>query len=365
MSSNTAKWKIVSFCLAAALVAAACSEAPVEAQAKPPAAPAAPAQTRFGEPFTAGVMKNVNQQAGGPAQVDLSQVLGKKPVVLFYWIAGNPIADRVFQEVQTLAEEVGQDKLELYGVVYQRSERDVEAVADRVVSLEIKVPVLQDDDFQIGKRLRIQSVPNVTIFDKEGRLRLTNGASLSQSLEYKIDLGAAIRRAGETGTLTTYGYLSAYYPVKELIGQTSPDFKAPLLSNSVQQSWSSMLASDKVNVLIFWSVDCPHCRKSLPEIDAWVKANPDGVNVVTCANVMNEAAKAKTAEFCKLSGFSLPTLIDDRARIGNLYKVTSTPTIVIVGPDGVVDSAIVSGHKDFGTTMEEKKRALLKSDPSS
>ena len=359
MSSNTAKWKIVSFCLAAALVAAACSEAPVEAQAKSPSAPAAPAPTRFGEPFTAGVMKNVNQQAGGPAQVDLSQVLGKKPVVLFYWIAGNPIADRVFQEVQTLVEEVGQDKLELYGVVYQRSERDVEAVADRVVSLKIKVPVLQDDDFELGKRLRIQSVPNVTIFDKEGRLRLTNGASLNQSLEYKIDLGAAIRRAGETGTLTTYGYLSAYYPVKELIGQKGPDFKAPLLSNSVQQSWSSMLASDKVNVLIFWSVDCPHCRTSLPEISDWVKENGTGVNVITVARVTNEATKIKTQEFCNGSGLVFPTLMDQEQEIASLYQVTSTPTIVVIRPDGVIDSVILSSDQDFGKTMEQKKKLFL------
>jgi peroxiredoxin len=359
MSSNTARWKVVSFCLVAALVAVACSEAPVEAQAKSPSAPAAPAQTRFGEPFTAGVMKNVNQQAGGPAQIDLSQTLGKKPVVLFYWIAGNPIADRVFQEVQTLVEEVGRDKVELYGVVYQRSERDIEAVADRVVSLKIKVPVLQDDNFQLGKRLRVQSVPNVTIFDREGRLRLTNGASLNQSLEYKIDLAAAIRRAGETGALTTYGYLSAYYPVKEMIGKKCPDFKAPLLSNSVQQSWSSMLASDKVNVLIFWSVDCPHCRTSLPEINDWVKENGTGINVITVARVTNEANKIKTQEFCSGSGLVFPTLMDQEQAIASLYQVTSTPTIVVIRPDGVIDSVILSSDQDFGKTMEQKKKLFL------
>jgi peroxiredoxin len=356
MSSNTAKWKVVSFGLAAALVAVACSEAPVEAQAK---RPPAPEQTRFGEPFTAGVMKNVNQQAGGPAQIDLGQVLGKKPAVLFYWIAGNPIADKVFQEVQALVEEVGSDKLDLYGVVYQRSERDTEAVAERVVSLKIKVPVLQDDDFQLGKRLRVQSVPNVTIFDAEGRLRLTNGASLSQSLEYKIDLAAAIRRAGETGTLSTYGYLSPYYPVKELIGKKGPDFKAPLLSNSVQQSWSSMAADDKINVLIFWSVDCPHCRTSLPEINDWVKANGTGINVVGVARVTNEATKIKTQEFCNGSGFVFPTLMDEEQNIASLYQVTSTPTIVVIRPDGVIDSVILSSDQDFGKTMEQKKKLFL------
>jgi len=359
MTSKVARWKILPFCLAIVLVAAACSEAPVEAQAKRPSAPPASAQTRFGEPFAAGVMANVNQQAGGPAQVDLSQVLGSKPVVLYYWIAGNPIADRVFQEVQALAEEVGKDKLELYGVVYQRSERDVEAVADRVASLKINVPVLEDVDFKLGKRLRVQSVPNVTIFDAEGRLRLTNGASVSQGLEYKIDLGAAIRRVGETGSLTTYGHLSTYYPVKEMVGKKCPDFKAPLLSNSVQQSWSGMLADDKVNVLIFWSVDCPHCRTSLPEINDWIRANGAGVNVISAAKVNDEATKIKTQEFCNGHDFVFPTLMDQEHNIAQLFQVTSTPTIVVIRPDGVIDSVILSSDQDFGKAMEQKKKALL------
>jgi peroxiredoxin len=360
MTANTAKWKVVSFCLAVGLVAVACSEAPVEAQAAKPKAPTPPpAQTRFGEPFSVGVMPNVNQQAGGPAQIDLGQVLGKKPVVLYYWIPGNPLADRMFQEVQALVNDVGKDKVELYGVVYQRSERDVEAVADRVASLEIGVPVLSDADFQLGKRLRVQSVPNVTIFDVEGRLRLTNGASLKQSLEYKIDLGVAIRRVGETGTLTTYGYLSTYYPVKEMVGKNCPDFRAPLLSNSVQQSWSSMLADDKVNVLIFWSVDCPHCRTSLPKINDWIKQSGTGVNVISAARVTNEATKIKTREFCNGNGFVFPTLMDEDNNIAGLYQVTTTPTIVVIRPDGVIDSVILSSDQDFGKTMEQKKKLLL------
>ena len=49
------------------------------------------------------------------------------------------------------------------------------------------------------------------------------------------------------------------------------------------------------------------------------------------------------------------------AKVGNLYKVTTTPTIVIMGPDGVVDSSIISGYSDFGITIENKKRKLLRS----
>ena len=69
----------------------------------------------------------------------------------------------------------------------------------------------------------------------------------------------------------------------------------------------------------------------------------------------------KTREFCESNELRFPTLVDNQAKIGDLYKVTTTPTIVIMGPDGVVDSSIISGYSDFGVTIENKKRKLLKS----
>ena len=77
-------------------------------------------------------------------------------------------------------------------------------------------------------------------------------------------------------------------------------------------------------------------REFLP----WLEGHPDGINVVSCASAENDDVRTKTREFCKLNDFSFPTLVDENSQIGDLYKVTTTPTIVIIGPDGVVDSAI-------------------------
>ncbi|HXV76045.1 MAG TPA: TlpA family protein disulfide reductase [Candidatus Polarisedimenticolaceae bacterium] len=340
-------------------VGVACTSGPAEAQA-PPAKPAGePAPTVFGENFVAGSFDNVNRQAGGPAAIDLDAALGAKPVVLYYWIAGNTRADKVFVELQELVFDTGRDKLDLFGVVFKRTERDEQAIADRVVSLGIRVPVLNDTDFALGKRLQVRSVPNVTIFDAEGRLRLTNGASLLQQLEYNIDLAGAVRRVAETGSLGTYGYLEAYHPVEELVGQKCPDFEAPLLDGDTAKRWSNLLADDKVNVLIFWSVDCPHCRQSLPEINEWLKANGEGVNVISAAKVTNEATRIKTREFCEYNGFVFPTLVDQDLQIADLYSVTSTPTILFIRPDGVIDSVATSAGHDFGKLVEAKKKSML------
>jgi peroxiredoxin len=325
-------------------------------QAEPALERVAPAA--FDSPFPTGTFKNLNL-AGGPESINLSASLGKRPVIIFYWIAGNPRADEILVQVQELVKEIGKDKITLYAAVLRRPGRGTEVVTQGIAKLGLEVPILDDDGFRLGQQLRVQSVPNVTIIDAAGKLRLTSGASLAQVLEYKFTLKDAIERVAKTGKLHTYGYLERYYPVNELVGQACPDFKAPLLSNRVEHRWSSMMEAEKMNVLIFWSVDCPHCRRSLPEINAWLKKNSSGINVISAAKITSQESIARTKEFCDLNDFKFRTLIDQDLQISRLYNVTTTPTIVIIGPDGVIDSVLLSGETDVGQALEARKRELL------
>lgn len=307
----------------------------------------------FERPFPGGVFANLNQQAGGPESIDLGKVIGTKPVVLLYWIAGNPRADKLFKELEAVATELGSERLALYGVVMQQPGRGADVIGAKLRELQITTPVLDDEGFVVGQRLRIQSVPNITILDAGGNLRMTNAAALTQELEYKMTVETAIRRVAEKGSVSTYGYLPTYYPAKEMAGQQSPDFEAPLLSDGTMQSWHGMLSKEKVNALIFWSIDCPHCRKELPRINEWLKAHPGEVNVVSVARAANDAIKIKTREFCDLNEFVFPTLVDGTGEIAQLFMVTSTPSTMIVGADGVVDVVLISSMQDFGRAIEK------------
>ena len=314
-----------------------------------------------GDLFPAATFANLNAGAAGPDSIDLAAFLGKKPVILYYWIATSRRSEEMFQQLQELVDDLGADRLSLFGVAVPRPDLGTDVIQERIKALGIRRPVLCDVGFQVGRQLNVSSVPNISILDTAGRLRLTNGASLTQVLGYQLNLEQAIRRVAETGDLLSYGRLDRYYPVRELEGEICPDFEAPLLQTNTVQQWHGLIDDAMVNVLIFWSVDCPHCRTSLPEISKWLEQHPEDVNVVSCAHVDGVESIAKTREFCESNELRIPTLVDDQARVGDLYKVTTTPTIVIMGPDGVVDSSITSGYSDFGVTIENKKRELLKS----
>jgi peroxiredoxin len=366
LSLNALRLPVVALALGALC---ACSGSPDTAgqvaQVRPssPSPVASPAVQRLqpGEPFPAGTFNNLNPI--GPDTIDLSADLGRRSVILYYWIAGNRRSEVVFQDLDRLTTELGPDSLALYGVCVPRKNlATAPQIRERLKMLGLRTPVIEDTGFTIGKRVGAERVPHITIIDAGGRLRLTNGASLVQTLTSGKNLADVIRQAAVTGELPTYEPLGRYYPVKELEGRPSPDFRAPLLANQVERRWRRLVDDEKLNVLVFWSIDCPHCRHELPEINTWLRDNQDDVNIVTCARTSDATDRARTKQFSDSNGFIFPTLVDQDAAIADLYGVTTTPTILIMGPDGVIDSAIVShaDHEgDFAETIEQKKRELL------
>lgn len=354
---------LIRACLIGASLAAlgelAAASPPNPRPASPPARPAAVEPAEFGEVFPPDAFDNVNQGAGGPARIELKDVIGRKPIVFCVFQTGHWRAEQVFQELQKLADELGTSKLLLYGVVPEiAAGRD--QVRERLQQMRIHVPVLEDREFRFLPRLGVLRPPFIALLDKGGRLRLAGGSSLKQSLEYKMSLEDGIRRLASTGTLGTYGMLKDYFPVMEMVGRKVPEFEAVSVADGKPRRWSALIDAKKVNVLLFWSATCPHCRITLPQINDWLKSHPGDVNVVSLAAVTNEVMKVKTQEFVKEKGLIFPTLADESMKLSEMFLVTSTPTMVIVRPDGVVDSVLLSGDPDFAKTFESKKKELAR-----
>ena len=338
-------------------LAMAASPAPPPA-GKAPAVPQPPKQAVVGEVFEGGVFDNVNP-AGGPLKIDLRDVIGRKPIVLCYLKPGIGRAEQVFLELQKAAEEAGLQKLLLYGVVPEETDR--EQARTRLAELKVRVPVLRDTGYRLLTQLGILRLPSIAVLDAGGRLRLAHGASLRQTLEYKLDLEAALRRLAGSGEIGTYGILPPYYPAVEMVGKKVPDFEAAVLGEGKNRRWSSLLDPSRLNVLVFWSVDCPHCRESLPQINDWLKQHPGQVNLVSAARVGSEAERVKTEEFIKAKGFLFPTLADENFKIADALMVTATPTMMILRADGTVDTVLLSGDPSFARMFEEKRKELARS----
>jgi hypothetical protein len=85
-----------------------------------------------------------------------------------------------------------------------------------------------------------------------------------------------------------------------------------------------MLSSTKVNVLAFWSVDCPHCKVSLPKLNEWLKGHQDGMNVIGAARVTDDATKIRT-RVLQDQRLHVPPFVDKDMQIGGTSRSSRRP----------------------------------------
>lgn len=124
-------------------------------------------------------------------------------------------------------------------------------------------------------------------------------------------------------------------------GAKLPDAALPGLDGKVVNLRS--LAKDKVTVVVFWSVSCPHCRKEMPSLlalDRRLTGNPFVMILVNGDGpAMLPAVKAYVKDY-RLPG---PVLLDqgpdDSMPLGDALDIVATPTVMVFNRKGVLVQA--------------------------
>ena len=143
-----------------------------------------------------------------------------------------------------------------------------------------------------------------------------------------------------------------------VIGNIAPDIK---LKNVLTQKDETLMdVQAPYTLVVFYSPDCGHCQKELPEIDSLYQAvlKGKGVQVFTVAT---EGEQSKIAEFLEKDKLLQWTNTWDPDHVGDWrgkYDVYSTPTIYLLD-----DRKIIRGKKLDHTNilsvleMQERKKA--------
>ncbi len=95
---------------------------------------------------------------------------------------------------------------------------------------------------------------------------------------------------------------------------------------------------DKIYVINFWFINCPPCKKEIPELNAMVKQFKDNKEVVFLAVALDDSFDLKN--FLKIMPFDYHIVPAGRY-YSQKYEVTSYPTHVIVGKDGLIKFSTV------------------------
>jgi thiol-disulfide isomerase/thioredoxin len=93
------------------------------------------------------------------------------------------------------------------------------------------------------------------------------------------------------------------------------------------------VANGKVYVINFWFINCPPCKKEIPELNEMVAKYKENKDVVFLAIALDDRSDLK--EFIKTLPFNY-NIVDDGRFYSSKYGIKGYPTHVIVGKDGLI-----------------------------
>lgn len=327
--------------IALALGASLCAAAPAQAQQVDLGTLIQPAQLqmlRFSPPFRPS-----------PTSYNLSEHLGKKTILFFYWMPGYQASVSELVELDKFARTLKGDKLQILTVSRAREPHEVEAVKDVVSSKGVNLPVILDD-MTLMTRLGVTNVPTYVAVGDDKRVKILDVGGLGQKLQTGERLRDVVANAAKTGLLpTTRG--PGQNPIFQLVGEPMPQFSLQDLNGKTVKS--ADLVGKKPLIVIFWSALCPHCQRELPQLQAYLNKNGAKVNMVSVTRFNNDMHKQKTYEFVKEKSITFPVLLDD-AGVNELYSVTGLPTWVMVDMAGKVSYVAVGSKENLANLLESE-----------
>lgn len=122
---------------------------------------------------------------------------------------------------------------------------------------------------------------------------------------------------------------------------------------------------DKVQFVTFYASWCGFCKKALPKIEELqekYKDNPD-VQVIAVNLDDRSGRRARTEEetinHYKEMKLTMPMVMDSDKAISRPYKVSSFPTMFVIGKSGEVEAVHVGAAVGFENTVTNEIEALL------
>ncbi len=139
-------------------------------------------------------------------------------------------------------------------------------------------------------------------------------------------------------------------------GEQLPNFKVTTLDGTMMES--EKIVGKSPLFLVFWATWCPNCKREIPHINQLVEefgskgGKGRGMEFLGVNVGVNDSEK-KVRRYAKKYAMDYPIYFDKDSSLTKRFKVSGTPTIIIVDKSGIVRYRDVSPPEDLENHLED------------
>ena len=140
---------------------------------------------------------------------------------------------------------------------------------------------------------------------------------------------------------------------RSLIGERAPDIAGANVAGSGDTGLASY--EEKPMAVVFWVNVCPHCRVTMPKVDALQEKLGDGMQILSVA-IHDPAADGdgdegfeSPAAATRTMDLSIPTVVVERSKADREWRLTHVPTAFVLDRDHMIVDVIEADAE--GTDM--------------
>jgi methylamine dehydrogenase accessory protein MauD len=157
---------------------------------------------------------------------------------------------------------------------------------------------------------------------------------------------SAVQGLGLFAAVLVVGLLAArWWWAKRMVGlpvgTPAPAFELPDLEGE-EVTLDSLRSPGRPVLLFFTDPECDYCAEVLPEVGRWQDELADELNIAIISCDDPEENRAMSNEH----GLSC-VLLEEDLEVSEVYRVSGTPSAVLVTPDGTIGSFLAESAEEI------------------
>ena len=167
-------------------------------------------------------------------------------------------------------------------------------------------------------------------------------------------LGVMALVLGPAGAPAEADSLEAFGLIRYKESRPAPDFS---LSDLNGKAVALRDLRGRLVLLNIWTTWCPACRDEMPSLERLHQEF--GVGGVSILAASHREDPEEVRKFVGEFKLTMPVLLDQDGRVGELYGLVGLPTTFLIGPDGRLIARAIGPRDWDGTEARALIRALL------